>query len=108
MKPPKKETMKLLVGKNTRILLIMNGFGIDDIFSSWFSTRKIFGGNAFVAVTRCYSDDGRRLIVHDHLANSSLHIGHLDNDLNELLHVKSLWEKIILDVHTVDSLDYAR
>jgi 2-dehydropantoate 2-reductase len=44
--------IKPLVGANTRLLPIMNGFGIEDKLAETFPAARLFGGMAFVCIYR--------------------------------------------------------
>jgi 2-dehydropantoate 2-reductase len=52
----------------TRILVLMNGLGVEEQFAGWFEPQRIFGGLAFVCINRgepgviLHSDYGRVMI----------------------------------------------
>lgn len=90
------------VTEHTRILVLMNGFGLEDRFAAWFEAAKIFGGLAFTCINR-----GRPGYVH-HLGYGRVTIGHYLNDRNELANALSLWKETRVDVVTAPSLLKAR
>ena len=66
-----------LVGPNTRLLAVMNGFGIEDKLATTFDAKRLFGGMAFVCL---YRDDG----VCKHVAYGALSSGHYLDDPAEV------------------------
>ena len=73
------------VGPGTRILVLMNGLGLEEHFSGWFGAGRIFGGLAFTCINR-----GKPGHVH-HLAYGAVTIGHFENSPAELETASSLW-----------------
>jgi 2-dehydropantoate 2-reductase len=59
------------VGPETRLLLLMNGFGIEEQFAEWFPAERIYGGMAFVCINR-----GQPGTIH-HLDYGTLTVGSL-------------------------------
>jgi 2-dehydropantoate 2-reductase len=78
------EMIKPLVGPNTRILPIMNGFGIEDKLASSLDPARIFGAMAFVCI---YREDG----ICKHVAYGALQAGHYLDDPAELAIVSNLF-----------------
>lgn len=80
-----------LVGKKTKILAIMNGLGVEAVFSNWFDAERVFGGMAFLCANRVRPTEENEPLQIKHIAHGALHIGHaLDNP--ELLKLAgNLW-----------------
>jgi ketopantoate reductase len=41
-----------VVGPETRFLMIMNGYGLEERMASWVDPERIFGGMAFICANR--------------------------------------------------------
>ena len=83
-----REASKLVqpcVGPGTRILVLMNGLGLEEHFAAWFSAGQVFGGLAFTCINR-----GKPGHIH-HLAYGAVTIGHFENSPAELETASSLW-----------------
>ncbi len=84
------EAQKLLapcIAENTRILVLMNGLGLEERFAGWFGARQIFGGMAFTCINR-----GEPGHTH-HLAYGPITIGHFLDDKAELAKAVELWSQ---------------
>ncbi|MHB8086551.1 MAG: 2-dehydropantoate 2-reductase, partial [Dehalococcoidia bacterium] len=84
------EAQKLLavcIAENTRILVLMNGLGLEERFAGWFGAQRIFGGMAFTCINR-----GEPGHTH-HLAYGPITIGHFQDDEEELANAVDLWSK---------------
>ena len=84
------EAQKLLapcIDKNTRILVLMNGLGLEESFAAWFGAKRIFGGMAFTCINR-----GEPGHTH-HLAYGPITIGHFQDDKAELAKALDLWSQ---------------
>jgi 2-dehydropantoate 2-reductase len=90
------------VGPHTRILVLMNGLGLEDSFAGWFGAQRIFGGLAFTCINR--GEPGR---IH-HLAYGTVTVGHYCDDPVELDRAMSLWEGSRVQVVCAPSLLRAR
>ena len=90
------------VGAQTRLLLIMNGLGIEDVFAGWFGAHRVFGGLAFTCINR-----GEPGVVH-HLRYGALNIAHFEDDIAELQRAAALWAAAKVQVSTAPSLLQAR
>lgn len=90
------------VTANTRILVLMNGLGIEERFAEWFDPYRIFGGMAFTCINR-----GEPGYVH-HLAYGPVTMGHYHNDPVELEVAVELWSKSKVQVTVSPSLLCAR
>ena len=73
-----------LVNKDTRILAVMNGFGIEEKLSETFPEEQIFGGMAYMA-------SYRENHVVKHVKVGPIMGGHMRNDRAELEELKSLF-----------------
>lgn len=87
---------------NTRILVLMNGLGLEERFAQWFDPNRVFGGMAFTCINR-----GEPGYVH-HLAHGPITIGHFRNDPMELEAALALWEGSKVKVSASPSLRHAR
>lgn len=96
------ELVQPCVSKNTRILVLMNGLGLEERFAEWFSPERIFGGLAFTCINR-----GEPGYVY-HIAYGSVTLGHFYNDPNELESAVSLWAQSKVQVGISPSLLSAR
>lgn len=85
------------VGESTRILVLMNGLGLEDRFAQWFGRKRIFGGLAFTCINR--GEPGTIL----HLDYGAITIGHLEDDPAEVAAARALWAgaKVTVDAAPV-------
>ncbi len=90
------------VAADTRIIVLMNGLGLEERFANWFGAKRIFGGLAFTCINR--GDPG---YVH-HIAHGSVTFGHFQNDPVELEKVVALWAQSKVQVSATPSLLCAR
>mmetsp|Transcript_41802 Transcript_41802/g.65396 ORF Transcript_41802/g.65396 Transcript_41802/m.65396 type:complete len:360 (+) Transcript_41802:97-1176(+) len=79
--------------QNTRILIAMNGLGMEKKFAAWFSPQKIFGAIPYIAAYR-RPDDGHI----EHVKYNGLDIGHYLDTPAELLEAKHVWGSTTLDL----------
>jgi 2-dehydropantoate 2-reductase len=86
------------IGDGTRILALMNGLGLEELFAGWFGAERVFGGLAFTCINR--GEPGR---VH-HLDYGPITIGHLQDDPGELDAAAGLWAGARVKVTTSPSL----
>lgn len=89
-------------GPDTRLLVLMNGFGIEEQFADWFAGSGIFGGMAFVCINR-----GRPGVVH-HLDYGRLTIGHYGDDPVALEALRRPLAGAGMDVVVAPNLRHAR
>ncbi|MEI7925747.1 MAG: 2-dehydropantoate 2-reductase [Chloroflexota bacterium] len=73
------------VGDTTRILLIMNGLGLEERFAEWFGAHRVFGGLAFTCINR-----GEPGTVH-HIDYGPVTIAHFEDDASEIASGMALW-----------------
>jgi len=73
------------VAENTRIIVAMNGLGVETPFAESFGPEKIFGAIPFIAANR---DEKGRII---HVKYNGIDIGHYLNDQTENSIVEKLW-----------------
>ena len=97
-----KELIKPCIQKNTKILVLMNGIGLEEKFQSWFPNNHIFGGLAFTCINR--TNDG----VIEHLDYGPITIGHLGDKKSEIEDALAVWEKVKVTVSAKPSLRLAR
>ncbi len=100
-----KDAQKLVqpcVGAHTRILVLMNGLGLEDHFAAWFGEERIFGGLAFTCINR-----GNPGNVH-HLAYGTVTLGHHKNDPAEIESALALWSGSKTSIVPASSLLKAR
>ncbi len=90
------------LGPHTRILLLMNGLGLEERFAEWFGRERVFGGMAFTCVNR-----GQPGSVH-HLAYGAVTVGHLLDDASEVERALALWAQARVEFSGVESLRRAR
>jgi len=100
-----KDAQKLVrpcVGAHTRILVLMNGLGLEDHFAGWFGEERIFGGLAFTCINR-----GSPGNIH-HLAYGTVTLGHYKNDPAEIESALTLWSGSKTSIVSASSLLRAR
>jgi 2-dehydropantoate 2-reductase len=90
------------VGPGTRILVLMNGLGLEEHFAGWFGAERVFGGLAFTCINR-----GKPGCIH-HLAYGTVTIGHFQDNPAELETGLSLWSGSKVHVLPAVSLLRAR
>lgn len=73
------------IGPTTRILVLMNGLGLEERFAAWFGAVRVFGGLAFTCINR-----GEPGVVH-HIDYGPVTVGHLLDDPSELDTGLALW-----------------
>ena len=94
-----KSKMTPLVGSNTRIMVMMNGLNTEKPFKTWFGDSKVFGAMCFVCANRIKQGENKNdaPLVVKHIAHGNLHIGHTEDNQQELVYAKSLWQKTWLE-----------
>lgn len=96
------QLVKPCVGPETRVLVLMNGLGLEDSFAGWFGDERTFGGMAFTCINR-----GKPGHTH-HLAYGTINIGHYQDNPAELEKAVALWKGSKVQVGTATSLLRAR
>jgi len=96
------ELVRPCISTNTRILVLMNGLGLEERFAEWFGPGRVFGGLSFTCINR-----GEPGYVH-HLAYGPVTLGHFQNDRIELEAAVSLWAPSKVQVTASPSLLCAR
>lgn len=92
---------------NIRILLIINGYGVERLFKEWYGSERVFVSLAFTCINRILTKDSSNAITSvliDHTAVGHLLIGHCNNNTYELEKVKQLFENSKIRVNTTESL----
>ena len=90
------------VGPETRVVALMNGYGIESRFAEWFGSERVFGAMAFVCINR-----GEPGVVR-HLEYGRVSIGHMRDDPAELEKLRGLFASGAIDVTVAPNLLYAR
>ncbi len=90
------------VGPDTRLLVLMNGFGIEEQFAAWFPPDRIYGGMAFVCINR-----GVPGTIH-HLDYGTLTVGCLVTAPIALGALCDLLSEAGMDIVRAPDLRYAR
>ena len=90
------------VADGTRILLLMNGLGLEEVVAGWFPEAQVFGGMAFTCVNR-----GEPGVV-NHIDYGAVTIGHLGDDPASLDEALALWADARVEVIRAPSLLLAR
>lgn len=96
--PSAKKLIEPCMGANTRVLAIMNGYGIEDSLSLSIPRGKIFGGMAFICSNR-----GEPGFV-DHSKYGPLLVGHGEDDEAELAEIDALFHGAKVAASTSASL----
>ena len=90
------------VGHGTRILLIMNGLGLEERFAAWFGASRVFGGLAFTCINRGEPGTVR------HIDYGPVTLAHLDDDPAEVEVARALWQGAKVTTLTAPRLLEAR
>lgn len=86
-----------VTGTRTRLLVLMNGIGIEEQFSEWFPAERIFTGIAFTCINR-----GEPGTVH-HLDYGAVTVGHFLNSRGETGEAEQLWRGANVKVGASDN-----
>src|SRR5690606_637256 len=90
------------VGEGMRILLLLNGLGLEETFAGWFGAERIFGGLAFTCINRL--EPG---VIH-HMHCSAVNLAHGRDVSAEQSDARTLWDGAKATVLTAPSLLAAR
>jgi len=90
------------LGPETKVVALMNGYGLERQFAEWFGPERVFGAMAFVCINR--GDPG---VVH-HLDYGRVSIGHVQDDPGKLEKLHALFASSGIDVVSAPNLLYAR
>lgn len=90
------------VVEGTRILLLMNGLGIEETVAGWFPEAEVFGGMAFTCINR-----GEPGVV-NHIDYGAVTLGHLGDDPARLDEALAAWAEALVEVIPAPSLLLAR
>ncbi|MQC17523.1 MAG: 2-dehydropantoate 2-reductase [Chloroflexi bacterium] len=90
------------VRDGTRVLLLMNGLGLEEVVAGWFPEAEVLGGMAFTCINR-----GEPGIV-NHIDYGAVTIGHLGDDPEQLDEALALWADARVEVIRAPSLLLAR
>ncbi len=97
-----RELVEPLVGPRTRVIVLMNGLGVEEQLATWLDPARVFGAMAFVCINR-----GPPGVVH-HLRYGRLSIGHLLDNPSEAAALEELLLQGNLEVTVAPNLRYAR
>ncbi len=97
-----RELLAPLVGDGTRVLLLMNGLGLEERVGGWFGADRVFGGLAFTCINR--SAPG----VIEHIDYGAVTLGHQQDAPDEIATALALWAGARVEVLTTPSLLLAR
>ena len=86
------------IGPDTRVLVLMNGLGLEDSFAEWFGAERIFGGMAFTCINR-----GKPGYIH-HMAYGTVSLAHYRDDPAKLKNAVDLWADSKVQVVAAPSL----
>ena len=90
------------LGASTRVLVLMNGLGLEERFATWLDPGQILGGLAFTCINR-----GEPGVVR-HLDYGAVTIAHFLDEPHALEEAAALWRGARVTVHTATSLRRAR
>lgn len=90
------------VGKDTLVLALMNGLGIEEQFGQWFDPQRIIGGLAFVCINR--GDPG--IVIHE--GYGRLAFGDLVDGIGHAAQIAELFGDVGFEVSVRPSLCQAR
>ena len=90
------------LGPHPRILLLMNGLGLEERIGEWFGPERVFGGMAFVGINRLEPGQVQ------HIEYGAVVVGHLLNDPAEVDRALALWAPAEVDFSGHESLRGAR
>ena len=92
------DTIKALMSKNrnTKVIGLMNGYGVEDMFASFLPSECIYGGMAFVCCNRLIIPGKDKPVQVNHIAYGSLLLGHYLDDIHFVSEVKILWDDTVI------------
>mmetsp|Transcript_38280 Transcript_38280/g.50449 ORF Transcript_38280/g.50449 Transcript_38280/m.50449 type:complete len:328 (+) Transcript_38280:56-1039(+) len=96
------ELMTPCVGPKTKIIVAMNGLGMENSFATRFCAEKIFGAIPYIAAYRKSGGE-----IH-HVKYNGIEIGHCNNEGCELKRAKELWDPVLVDLTLSANLLYSR
>ncbi len=97
-----RELIAPCIGETTRILLVMNGLGLEERVAGWFGPRRVFGGLAFTCINR-----GEPGVVH-HIDYGPVTIAHAQDEADEIETALALWANANVRVLSAPCLLAAR
>ena len=92
------DILKALISRNrnTKVIALMNGYGVEDMLGSFLPSECIYGGMAFVCCNRLIVPGTNKPVQVNHIAYGSLLLGHYLDDINCVSVVKSLWDDTVI------------
>lgn len=83
-----------VAGSRTRLLVLMNGIGLEDRFSDWFAPERIYAGIAFTCINRGEPGTVR------HLDYGAVKVGHFLNEAERIKEAAALWKGAKVEIQT--------
>lgn len=105
-----RETIAPLVGDNSKLMVIMNGLGVEDPFIEWFGVERVYGALSLIACNRGPNpplNDGP-LVVNVYL-DLKLEVAHVSDDVRksqaaiDLFNMTSLHDLVVLSKNLIRS-----
>ena len=96
------DLLRPCLAAHTRVLVLMNGLGLEERFGEWFGVERIFGGMAFTCINR--GAPGQVT----HLRYGAVTLGHLSDDPIALEEALRLWQGAKVEVSGTDCLPRTR
>ncbi len=93
-----RELIEPLAASGARLLVLMNGIGMEERFSEWFTHENIFSGIAFTCINR--GDPG----VVRHLDYGAVTVGHFRGEPEKTEEAKALWSGANVEILTTDNI----
>jgi 2-dehydropantoate 2-reductase len=90
------------IGRDTRVVAVMNGLGLEERLASWFGGERVYGGLAFTCINR--GDPGKVY----HIGYGALTLAHYQDSAARLAEAEQLWLGSRVQVTTAASLLKAR
>lgn len=87
-----------LIGADTKIIVIMNGLGVEEPFIKWFGSERIYGGLSQIACNRGPNPPlipGSPLLVNVYL-DLKLHLAHVSDNIQLSQHAVDLFKHTTL------------
>ncbi len=83
-----------IAGSRTRLLVLMNGIGLEERFSKWFPAERIFTGIAFTCINRGEPGTVR------HIDYGAVTVGHFQNSRDKVAEAAALWDGAKVEINT--------
>ncbi|WP_462137677.1 2-dehydropantoate 2-reductase [Candidatus Mycalebacterium sp.] len=93
-----RELIEPVATSGARLLVLMNGIGMEEWFSEWFAHENIFSGIAFTCINR--GDLG----AVRHLDYGAVTVGHFRGEPEKTKEAKALWDGAKVEVLTTNNI----